>query len=263
MGRPTFFKNPQYALSVQSNSTKVHFQLQAPKEYSINLALITRSSPGQRVDSVAQGEEVLGSGSYRPGFCFAAGVVNAGLYTLVCSTYKPNQLGSFILTLCSSKPSVQIRAIPPEGDGMQEQEFRGTWSHADGTAVGCSNFGNYLSNPCFQLILPQRSSLLMRVSCPIDEHIQHPALNVTLFQADAHNGILIPSSSPKSSNVVGTSNEGIYTDAKSGASTGLVTVDAGTYYAIISTFDPLELPYLMKIFSSGSCHIQQVRVSGN
>jgi calpain-7 len=119
----------------------LHLQLQAPKDYAINISLV--SSTGARVDTVTKDNELLTSDSYRRGFCYVASKtpVPPGMYTLIVSTYKPNQTGAFVLTVASDIPLQQFAAIPAEGSDMYCQNIKGEWSIAKQTAVGCSNYG--------------------------------------------------------------------------------------------------------------------------
>jgi calpain-7 len=119
----------------------LHIQLQAPKDYAINVLLV--SSTGARIDTVTNENELLTSGSYRRGFCHVVSntPIPPGLYTLVVSTYKPNQTGAFVLTIASDVPLQLLKAIPAEGANMNCQSIKGEWSIAKQTAVGCSNYG--------------------------------------------------------------------------------------------------------------------------
>lgn len=51
------------------------------------------SDGGMRVDTVSKDREAMTTGSYRPGFCYAEGILSAGTYTIIVSTFKPGQVG--------------------------------------------------------------------------------------------------------------------------------------------------------------------------
>lgn len=140
IGQANFYTNPQYEIHI-SESTQVHIQLEAPKDYSVNTTLV--SSDGTRQDTVAIANEVLNSGAYRPGFayCSSREPIKAGTYTLIASTFKADQIGSFTLTVSSSSALLECKEIPVEGLGMACQRIKGSWSLGRGTAVGCSNHG--------------------------------------------------------------------------------------------------------------------------
>lgn len=71
-----------------------------PQQYQINATAV--SDGGMRVDSVSSEREAMSSGSYRPGFCYCEGILPAGTYTIIVSTYKPGQVvyGCMMLDLC-------------------------------------------------------------------------------------------------------------------------------------------------------------------
>lgn len=59
-------------------------------QYSVNI--IVASNGGMRIDTVTRDREALTTGSYRPGFCYAEGILPAGTYTIIASTFKPEQV---------------------------------------------------------------------------------------------------------------------------------------------------------------------------
>jgi calpain-7 len=147
LGEPSFYTNPQYLLQVGCDhntaaGAMLHIQLQAPKDYNINVSLVSGSN-GARIDTVTKENELLTSGSYRRGFCYVVSKnpIPPGVYTLVVSTYKPNQTGAFVLTVASDIPLQQFKPIPAEGADMYSQSIKGEWSIAKQTATGCSNYG--------------------------------------------------------------------------------------------------------------------------
>ncbi|CAN0358549.1 unnamed protein product, partial [Ectocarpus fasciculatus] len=155
LGRPLFYTNPQYAL-VLTQKTKVHIEVRAPKDFQINATVV--SEGGMRIDSVSSEREVMTTGSYRQGFCYAENVLPAGTYTVIFSTYKPGQVAGFVAKLCTTSPVRPPTRIPQEGEGMASKQasymsalyvVHGRWRQDDGTAAGCGNFGRYLDNPRF------------------------------------------------------------------------------------------------------------------
>jgi len=251
MGRASYFKNPMWSVAV-NNRCRFHVELMAPKEVTIGLQLVQGPKGGQRVDSIAQGEEVCSSYDYRPGFCYAEiDALAPGLYTLVASTFKEGQHASFIIKVFSSSPLQHLRAIPPEGDGMKTVSMAGQWSDAAGTAVGCNNHGHYIENPCYQILCNSRTKLIVRLGS--DRGI---ATNVTCFRAtDA--GRLPPSASPLSPLAVATSNKGIYTDA--GGALGAVSLDPGLYYVVPSSFYPYNGAYNITFHTDPAASISRTR----
>ncbi|RHY35978.1 hypothetical protein DYB25_014289, partial [Aphanomyces astaci] len=124
--------------------------LEAPVDLAINLRLV--GGDGQRVGSVSKKSLRGQSGEYRPGFCYLdLDAVEAGLYTIVASTYEPQCMGSFSLQVAATSPQFQVFALPPEGHNMVPFVCSGKWNPDAGTAAGCSNYGQYLQNPQYLL----------------------------------------------------------------------------------------------------------------
>ncbi|CAM9363264.1 unnamed protein product [Choristocarpus tenellus] len=269
VGLPRFFKNPQYALVLNQATKRVHLQLEAPRDYPVNISVLEEG--GRRVDTIIQEKEVLTSGAYRQGFCYIEGYLQAGRYTVVVSTFKAHQLGGFVLKVSTSNPVQQFSPIPPEGDGMTKQVIQGDWREEDGSAAGCSNYSRYLANPRYVLTFSRRTSILLRLALPDNAgpfQGDRPALNVSLFAAStapsqggwglgssASGGLgrvgvkdLDPRCKPTSSLALATSNGGVYTDCLCGAATGRVDLDAGSYVVVVSTFHPLAASFLLSIY---------------
>lgn len=59
-------------------------------QYQVNVTVVAEG--GMRVDTVPQEREAMTTGVYRPGFCYAEGILSAGTYTIIVSTYKPGQV---------------------------------------------------------------------------------------------------------------------------------------------------------------------------
>ena len=111
--------NPQWALTLGGRAA-LHLQLEAPRDFSANVTLVRRDSNGGgadrstgRVCYVTERGEAATSGPYRKGFCYAeADRLERGDYTIVVSTYRPGQMGPFVLTVASSEPLASLRALP-------------------------------------------------------------------------------------------------------------------------------------------------------
>ncbi|EEP81837.1 PALB protein [Uncinocarpus reesii 1704] len=74
-------------------------------------------SNGERVSEVRSRDIVCDSGDYRRGFALAEGdAMIKGTYTLVCSTFAPDQLGKFTLRVSSTQPC-EVKPLPREGAG--------------------------------------------------------------------------------------------------------------------------------------------------
>nr|KMM70327.1 PALB protein [Coccidioides posadasii RMSCC 3488] len=74
-------------------------------------------SKGERVAEVRLRDIVCDSGDYRRGFALAeADAMTKGTYTIVCSTFAPDQLGKFTLRVSSTHPC-EVTPLPREGAG--------------------------------------------------------------------------------------------------------------------------------------------------
>ncbi|CAM9123398.1 unnamed protein product [Ectocarpus sp. 12 AP-2014] len=272
LGRPLFYTNPQYAV-VLTQKTKVHIEVRAPKDFQINATVVSQG--GMRIDSVSSEREVMTTGSYRQGFCYAEGILPAGTYTVIFSTYKPGQVAGFVAKLCTTSPVRPPTRIPQEGEGMaSKQVVHGRWRQDDGTAAGCSNFGRYLDNPRYLFTVPSRTSILLRVVIPENAGPfpeGRPAVNITLFPSTregggygtpgppedtggTHLGVgkisLNPKCQPTSNLAIASSNGGVYMDSSAGGVTESVEVEAGEYVAVVSSFRPQEADYEITIYTT-------------
>ncbi|KAI9314987.1 hypothetical protein BX666DRAFT_1965459, partial [Dichotomocladium elegans] len=115
----TYLNNPQWKISIPppspanpKTSTGLIMMLEAPKSFAVHLMLV---EGGKRVSSVSVRDVLAESGPYRHGFCYCEiPVIEPGNYTVVASTFEPDLLGQFILTLGSNR-EFHVEAIPSEG----------------------------------------------------------------------------------------------------------------------------------------------------
>ncbi len=179
LGQRGFMHNPQFSLVINRPS-RLFIELLAPKDFFVSFSLLGGHRGGRRVDSILQGEELITSGAYRQGFCYAESHqadVPPGLYTAVVSTYEAGLTGAFVLNVRSETPLQQAKSLLPEGDGMVKQVVRGSWSAVEGTAGG-SRPPMYINNPTFSIACTERARVLLRLVC---DGANEP-VNVTLFQ---------------------------------------------------------------------------------
>ena len=105
------------------------FKLQIPRKCDLcillesdnpDLAVHTKVfwSQGQRVSTVRTRDIVAASGHYRRGVALVEHEETLpGSYTIVCSTFAPNQLGKFDLTVSTTSPC-SLAPLPAEGAGQ-------------------------------------------------------------------------------------------------------------------------------------------------
>lgn len=256
-----------------------------------------RRTGGTRVDTIgvppsgANGSdeggpvEAASSGPYTPGFAhLEVPQLAAGTYTLVATTFSPNERGHFVLKCYSGVPWTRqgLQAVPPEGDGMACATLRGRWEgggNGDGTAAGCTNYGRYDRNPVFRVVCTARTTLLARLVAHAprtdgqrangDSHraSSGQALNLALFAFAAGGPIAggsavavgLPRGASPSMALVGpgqgpstcraTSHRGVYTAAACGVVLGAVALEAGTYLAVLSTFEPWAGEFSLVVYT--------------
>lgn len=109
--------NPQFSLET-SDLTDVSFLLES-SETDIATHVKLFWSDGNRISRVRSRDIITDSGDYRRGGCLAEKrALEPGRYTIVCSTFAPDQLGRFTLWVSSSIPC-QVQALAPEAAGRR------------------------------------------------------------------------------------------------------------------------------------------------
>ncbi|KAH7313252.1 PALB protein [Stachybotrys elegans] len=113
--RPTYFTNPQYTLKVL-NSTPLSVLLSTDnRDFHVHVDVVW--AQGKRVMSIRERDLVTSSGEYRRGCALAdAASVDPGTYTIVCSTFEPQQFASFALRVSSMVP-LELTPILPDMAG--------------------------------------------------------------------------------------------------------------------------------------------------
>lgn len=114
-GCTTYFLNPQYKLSV-SRATPISALL-ATSNQDVHVHIDLIWARGKRANTVRRKDLVVSSGEYRRG-CASAELemLEAGDYTLVCSTFEAQQTADFTLRIGSMTP-VTIEPIPADTAG--------------------------------------------------------------------------------------------------------------------------------------------------
>lgn len=141
--------NPQYHLQIHPlknpgggsrPKSDVSIMAQTAKSLPVNVAVLW--SQGQRIfeyvstgtfrylilttGSLFQKDLAASSGAYGHGFVRLDQQLPVGDYTVILSTFQPNQLGSFSLEVQSSLPC-NLTAIPQEDAGMYTRTVLGAW----------------------------------------------------------------------------------------------------------------------------------------
>ncbi|KAL5365368.1 hypothetical protein BJX96DRAFT_159025 [Aspergillus floccosus] len=109
--------NPQFSLEI-SEKTDVSLLLECPDtELATHVKLFW--SNGNRISRVRSRDIITDSGDYRRGGSLAEkSGLDKGSYTIVCSTFAPDQLARFTLWVSSSIPC-QVKPLPSESAGRR------------------------------------------------------------------------------------------------------------------------------------------------
>lgn len=222
----TFYRNPQYLLklgapiSPGAEPQRIEVLAETDKETPINVRLLF--ADGRRVDHFANRDILAGESTYNYGraSCARDGL-SPGRYTLVVSSFQPDHLDSFKVTVRSSLP-VEIAVIPPEGAGMFSRRVDGAW--VPGQAGGKSQ---PLQNPQFRLRLAGTANVKIRLQTP--ERPLKSAVSIYASDSSGQPAQLVASSGP-------------YVDHACGAvlSAPSLPLAASDYIVIPSTARPNE-----------------------
>lgn len=111
----TYSSNPQFALQLPASSDVALLVETSNDELSVNVKLIW--ADGKRVTSLTTRDIAGDSGEYRRGSALAEiRNVSQGVYTIVCSTFEPGQLGKFVLRV-GTMVKCLVKPVLVEGAG--------------------------------------------------------------------------------------------------------------------------------------------------
>ncbi|KAJ6631453.1 hypothetical protein B0H10DRAFT_2207112 [Mycena sp. CBHHK59/15] len=215
---PTFMVNPQYHLrihppkqaSLSAKKANVSMTMQMGRDVPVNISVAW--SQGNRIFELSQKDIAASSGAYS----------YVGDYTVILSTFEPNQMGAFSLEVESSF-AFDLKPIPQEGAGMYSKTVRGAWTSQN--AMGGPSFKQYSLNPVFELDVQAMTDLKVRLQLLRPKSTA--ALNVTVFPASASGAL---------GRHIATS--GGYDDSIAGVATSQISLGPGKYWLIPSTYNP-------------------------
>ncbi|CDS12974.1 hypothetical protein LRAMOSA05158 [Lichtheimia ramosa] len=179
--KPTYLNNPQWKIDIPAPEeyaadAGLLLMLEAPKSFAVHLMLV---EGGKRVSSVSVRDVLAESGPYRHGFCYCElAHIASGSYTVVASTFEPDLIGQFILTVASNI-KIHTESIPAEGAGMFRKVLHGEWI-CGYSAMGCPSYGHYGNNPRYHLEIRELTTVKVRLQANKIEPV--PSINVTIFE---------------------------------------------------------------------------------
>ena len=105
--------NPQFSVETSELADAAILLETSDAELAVHVKLIW--SNGKRVSRVRRNRDIItDSGDYRRGGAFAETKgLDKGIYTAVCSTFTPDQLGQFTLWIFMTRPC-ETKQLPPE-----------------------------------------------------------------------------------------------------------------------------------------------------
>lgn len=110
-GQPMFRTNPMFAVRVPEAGAHLQLRCSTDKTFATNIMLVPVNRLGERVKQLTT-EPQIDSGPYKHGFVVVdATRVPAGNYTLIVSTFIPQQLGTFHLQVLSSSKAVTVEQL--------------------------------------------------------------------------------------------------------------------------------------------------------
>ncbi|KAI1106862.1 cysteine proteinase, partial [Jackrogersella minutella] len=112
---PSYLQNPQFSLTLARAGPLSLLLSTARDDLPVHVALVWAA--GRRVSAVGNRDLVFASGDYRRGSALAeTGSVDAGTYTVVCSTFDPGCLADFVLRVGSNVPCA-VSPVPADAAG--------------------------------------------------------------------------------------------------------------------------------------------------
>ncbi|GEM06139.1 calcium-dependent cysteine-type endopeptidase [Rhodotorula toruloides] len=189
----TFLNNPQYTLKLSpppgstSRTAELHVVAETDKDSPINARVVF--GEGERVDRrvLEDRDKLAGDASYSYGrsSCSSTSVA-AGSYTLVISSFQPQHLADFSISVKSTFV-IEISPIPPEGAGMYARQAKGCWRPGED---GGSK--DVLRNPRFRLRPEKAANVRIRLQTPGEPKLV--SLSVYLAGPDGEAGETIATS---------------------------------------------------------------------
>jgi len=103
-GSASFYNNPMWSFEVPAQGANIHIKCSTIKHIPLNVMVVRAKQKGLRVKKLGE-EPVVDTGNYRNGFTATKrSCLKTGAYIIIASTFEPQQLGMFYLTVTTSIP---------------------------------------------------------------------------------------------------------------------------------------------------------------
>lgn len=116
---PNYLANPQFRIRLSSKqrlALLLRVKCDEKQESNIHVKMLLVFSDGSRIVRLRPRDVLAHSGDYRRGSAFFETELDSGNYTIICSTFDPNQHADFTLELYSNENTPLIQ-LPPDGSG--------------------------------------------------------------------------------------------------------------------------------------------------
>jgi calpain-7 len=192
----SYSSNPQFSVAIK-NKSPIALLVETPNpELAVNVKLV-HSNGGKRVITLSQRDIVLDSGTYRRGSAFAAlQDLDAGTYTIICSTFEAGQKAPFSIRVDTFVQS-QLKQLPTENAGRLSKPV----------AMACFNWS------CNKVAAPLQPKRLVKMTAlakfrsGVGTHPRSPVrISIELGRGPSRM-------------ILGVSSDGEYLDAESGVRT--------------------------------------------
>ncbi|TID14404.1 2-nitropropane dioxygenase [Venturia nashicola] len=117
----TYSTNPQFSLMVAHDTTLAMLLETPSSDLNVHVKLVR--GHGKRIISLTRKDIIVDSGDYRRGSAYAEITeMEAGTYTVICSTFEANQKAPFTLRV-ESQVSTQLKQLPGENAGRLSRKL--------------------------------------------------------------------------------------------------------------------------------------------
>ena len=201
---PTYSTNPQFSVAVPQKMSISVLLESMNDELNVHFKLV--HSNGQRIHSVRNRDIVFDSKDYRRGCCLAEyAELEPGQYTIICSTFEPQQLGNFTLLVESSHPA-DVILLPREGAGRIRLEL---------STVGFKQGQSKVAAP----LVPRRLVKLYAIARHLDERCPSGAVQRTMSVNRSLIRLSVDIGRGPHRRILIASNDGEYSDSAGGIRT--------------------------------------------